>query len=233
MLIYNLNFSCIYSEITPSTTFTHSSHSFDILLDPAYIRIELSLLINGLHCRNSSAMFYDFSRRKERADMKQQWKAIFNCCLIIFVCCLLNGCAFLIKGVVPEPVQIASIPSGATCEVYNKLTREKISTLTTPTTILLEKSRGYFKPSSYQISCILDKQQPQEALIEGSISGWYWGNLAFGGLIGMLLVDPASGAMWTLEPDTVLVNYEDPSKSILNGSSYRITDRGFRTRENR
>jgi hypothetical protein len=35
-------------------------------------------------------------------------------------------------------------------------------------------------------------------------------------LIGYLIVDPACGAMWTLEPDdTVVVDFEDPTKSVL------------------
>jgi hypothetical protein len=28
------------------------------------------------------------------------------------------------------------------------------------------------------------------------MSGWYCGKLLFGGLIGMLAVDPATGAIW-------------------------------------
>lgn len=32
------------------------------------------------------------------------------------------------------------------------------------------------------------------------MNGWYIGNLLFGGIIGLLIVDPATGAMWTLIP---------------------------------
>jgi len=35
-----------------------------------------------------------------------------------------------------------------------------------------------------------------------SISGWYWGNILFGGLIGMLIVDPITGAMYKLPKNT-------------------------------
>ena len=36
-----------------------------------------------------------------------------------------------------------------------------------------------------------------------SVSGWYFGNLVFGGLIGMLIVDPLTGAMYNLEPKKI------------------------------
>lgn len=34
------------------------------------------------------------------------------------------------------------------------------------------------------------------------MDGWYWGNILFGGLIGMLAVDPATGAMYKLPKAT-------------------------------
>lgn len=38
------------------------------------------------------------------------------------------------------------------------------------------------------------------------MDGWYFGNILFGGLIGFLIVDPATGAMYTLKPDTLNVH---------------------------
>jgi len=35
------------------------------------------------------------------------------------------------------------------------------------------------------------------------LNGWYIGNLLFGGLIGLLIVDPLTGAMWTLDPKDI------------------------------
>jgi hypothetical protein len=34
--------------------------------------------------------------------------------------------------------------------------------------------------------------------LEPTIDGWYFGNILFGGLIGMLIVDPLTGAMYCL-----------------------------------
>ncbi len=42
-----------------------------------------------------------------------------------------------------------------------------------------------------------------EVELTPKMSGWYWGNLLFGGLIGMLAVDPATGAMWNIAPEKI------------------------------
>ena len=43
-----------------------------------------------------------------------------------------------------------------------------------------------------------------EVQISARIGGWYaFGNLLFGGLIGYLIVDPITGAMWTLTPTEI------------------------------
>ncbi|MFH1337185.1 MAG: PEGA domain-containing protein, partial [Candidatus Zixiibacteriota bacterium] len=44
--------------------------------------------------------------------------------------------------------------------------------------------------------------QPFEATITRSVSGWVWGNVLFGGLIG-LAVDAISGGLYKLTPDQV------------------------------
>ena len=36
------------------------------------------------------------------------------------------------------------------------------------------------------------------------LNAWYWGNILFGGLIGWLIVDPATGAMWKLKDEFTL-----------------------------
>lgn len=33
------------------------------------------------------------------------------------------------------------------------------------------------------------------------IDGWYFGNILIGGVLGMLIVDPATGAMWKIETE--------------------------------
>ncbi|MCX4027392.1 hypothetical protein H0A36_10465 [Endozoicomonas sp. SM1973] len=42
-------------------------------------------------------------------------------------------------------------------------------------------------------------------MITSTLDGWYFGNLFLGGLIGMLIVDPLTGAMFKLQ-DTAQVD---------------------------
>ncbi len=50
-----------------------------------------------------------------------------------------------------------------------------------------------------------DGYEPRELTLSGTMSGWYIGNILFGGLIGMLVVDPQTGAMYRLEPKSLEV----------------------------
>jgi hypothetical protein len=45
--------------------------------------------------------------------------------------------------------------------------------------------------------------EPAEVQLKPSLSGWYFGNILFGGLIGMVAVDPNTGAMFNLMPNKV------------------------------
>lgn len=44
--------------------------------------------------------------------------------------------------------------------------------------------------------------QPYEATLTRGVSGWVWGNIVFGGLIG-LAVDAIDGGMYNLTPEQV------------------------------
>ena len=81
--------------------------------------------------------------------------------------------------------------------------RERQHSGTTPITVTLKKGRGYFKPEVYTVRFTKDGFQPREIQVRGAVNGWYFGNIIFGGLIGLLAVDPATGAMYTLKPDAV------------------------------
>lgn len=47
---------------------------------------------------------------------------------------------------------------------------------------------------------------PYETHVKSMVDGWYVGNIFFGGLIGILIVDPATGDMYTLSPREVDCN---------------------------
>lgn len=112
----------------------------------------------------------------------------------------LGGCATIFNGQ-HQPVTIKSVPEGATLTVTNSA-GEKIHTGATPATITLKRGAGYFRAESYTLGFAKDGYAPREITITGTMSGWFIGNILFGGLIGMLAVDPVTGGMYVF-PETV------------------------------
>lgn len=114
---------------------------------------------------------------------------------IMLLAVLLTGCASLISGGV-QPVQINSSPPDVTVEIFDKSTGTCVLKSQTPCIASLKSGSGYFKAAEYTIRFSKPGYIPQEDSIKTSISGWYWGNILFGGVIGLFIVDPATGAMW-------------------------------------
>lgn len=107
----------------------------------------------------------------------------------------LSGCASIIDGG-SKPVTIRSTPSGGSLTVVNQKTGKSVHTGTTPATVILDRSNGFFQSASYSATVEKDGKK-QSIIIKSNLNGWYVGNLLFGGLLGLLIIDPATGAMWT------------------------------------
>lgn len=120
---------------------------------------------------------------------------------LVFAVSTLSGCASIVHNGQRE-VSIASEPPGAKVSIYNR-SNELVSTNTTPFVAQLEPKYGYFKGQTYRLVFEKDGFAPSEATLKSEVSGWYFGNLLFGGLIGMLAVDPATGAMFNIVPTKV------------------------------
>jgi len=69
-------------------------------------------------------------------------------------------------------------------------------------TVTLPSKAGYFQSASYQFAFEKDGYYPANSSLSAHLNGWYWGNIIFGGLIGIVIVDPATGAMWKLDDVT-------------------------------
>lgn len=108
----------------------------------------------------------------------------------------LSGCASIFNGS-SHPVAIKSTPEGASYTITNRA-GETIQSGTTPAQITLKSGAGYFKGETYQINFSKPGFAKQTTELNTSVSGWYWGNILLGGLIGMLAVDPVTGAMYKL-----------------------------------
>jgi PEGA domain len=87
-----------------------------------------------------------------------------------------------------QDIGIASSPSGADVWIDN------IQMGQTP---VIEKLT---RKDNHIVKIVLPGFQPFETTVTRSVSGWVWGNLAFGGLIG-LGVDAISGGLYKLSPE--------------------------------
>ncbi len=139
----------------------------------------------------------------------------------------LSGCASIFNGQT-QAVTINSAPDGASFAVTNRA-GEKIHAGTTPVTLTLKRGAGYFKSETYTVLMKKDGFDDKELTITGSMSGWYVGNILFGGLIGMLAVDPVTGAMYVF-PESVSGSLEPRGKSLSstpNGSLTIVSTEGL------
>jgi len=114
----------------------------------------------------------------------------------------LAGCA-TIMGDKTQLLGIKSTPDAALI----KITDEKGSQVfdgKTPTTVTLQKGDGsYFGGKTYQVSITKEGYKPATVTLNSKVNGWYVGNILFGGLIGWLIVDPFTGAMYNLKPENI------------------------------
>lgn len=135
---------------------------------------------------------------------------------------LLAGCASIVSKSM-YPVNINSSPEGAEITITDEA-GNNVYTGQTPTTVTLKTKRGYFKGKNYTVTFKKTGYDSHSAVISRKTDGWYiYGNLLFGGLIGWLIIDPATGAMWKLKEDvsatlttqTASLNTEEQSIKIV------------------
>jgi len=115
--------------------------------------------------------------------------------LVLFAV-LMSGCSSIVSDS-KYNVAISSEPSQAAFILKNKAGLT-VHSGNTPASISLDASSGFFKGETYTL--IINKEGYEEKTVEidSSIDGWYYGNLIFGGILGFLIIDPATGAMFKL-----------------------------------
>lgn len=117
-----------------------------------------------------------------------------NKLIFLITALLLHGCASMLSNSA-YPVLIESNPAGAEFVIKNRNYIE-VTHGQTPATVILESGAGYFKKADYTVQFSKPGFQSQTYRFKSYINGWYWGNVL--NLIGLVLVDPATGAMWSL-----------------------------------
>jgi hypothetical protein len=133
-----------------------------------------------------------------------------------------SGCASIVNGGDRE-ISIATQPPGATASVRKTGgdIMDVVAVAKTPCTVSLDPKKGYFSGQSYTLRLEMPGYKATEVQLTPKMSGWYWGNLLVGGLIGMLAVDPATGAMWNIAPEKI-------NRTLANGQAAMIKNKtGF------
>jgi hypothetical protein len=135
---------------------------------------------------------------------------------------LSGGCASIVHDGV-RTVPVASNPPGAKVSIYDR-SNKLVATNTTPFTATLPTKYAYFQGQHYRLVFDMPGYASSELNLQSSLSGWYFGNLAFGGLIGMVIVDPLTGAMYNLSPNKV---EQTLTPTQANASEARDLPAGF------
>lgn len=126
-------------------------------------------------------------------------KALAGVCFRIAELALLftvTGCATMV-GQSEYQVDFDTEPSGARIVVTDRYGALMYKG-GTPVTLTLNSSVSYFRRAWYEVKASKDGFEPGKGLLTARVDPYYYGNIFFGGLIGMLIVDPASGAMFRL-----------------------------------
>ena len=114
---------------------------------------------------------------------------------------LSSGCASIVHGG-PRTIPMTSTPPGATVTIYDR-DGQQVMKQNTPFTANLKPKYAYFKGQQYRVVFEMPGYRPAEVQIRSTLSGWYFANIVFGGLLGMVAIDPATGAMYNLMPNKV------------------------------
>lgn len=149
--------------------------------------------------------------------MKKVISGFVTCCFLMN----LTACATIV-GDKNQLLGINSNPDKATVSIQDEMGKDVFSG-ETPLTVTLKKGDGYFHGKDYTVKIAKPGYIEQVITVESKANGWYiLGNLLFGGLIGYLIVDPATGAMWNLTPDQIDTTLEENKTSSNDMMNLRI-----------
>jgi hypothetical protein len=132
---------------------------------------------------------------------------------LLGACAALSGCATIVHSG-PRPVSVASTPAGAKVSIYDR-DGNLVQTNTTPFLAQLPTKYRYFQGQTYRLVFEMPGHPATEVKLDSSLSGWYLGNVVFGGLIGLLIVDPMTGAMYNLTPDKIEQPLTDGQTEVI------------------
>ena len=123
--------------------------------------------------------------------------------LVIFLSFVISGCASIMSSGY-QKVDIQSDPSEAAVKITNE-SGKVVFDSHTPASLNLGRGDGFFKGAKYTIEISKQGYKTEQLRLESNLNwGWYLiGNFLIGGLLGWIIIDPATGGMWYLTPDKV------------------------------
>ncbi len=130
--------------------------------------------------------------------------------LILISGAVIYSCCTIMHGTTQD-IAISSYPSEATVTLDGGMVLGK-------TPVITELSRK----KDHIIKIELEGYMPYEIGLTGEVSGWVWGNIIFGGLIG-LAVDAITGGLYVLTPEDVTAELKEIEKT-KDTSDSRIED---------
>ena len=122
---------------------------------------------------------------------------------IIAISITIIGCGTIMHGSTQE-VSISSNPTEADVFIDDKDMGK------TPINLNLDREH---KTQNLRVE--LDGYLPYEMTINRKVSGWAWGNLAFGGLPGVV-VDAISGGLYKLTPEQIEADLKTDNTAFKN-----------------
>ena len=124
--------------------------------------------------------------------------------LILLALVMVSGCASIVVGS-HRDINIKSTPPDAAVSIQERESKQIVHKGQTPLIVPLSTRGGYFKSKQYDVTISKDGYDTKTVNIDSFLSGWYAGNLILWpvAVLGGLLVDPLTGAMWSLTPKNI------------------------------
>lgn len=140
-------------------------------------------------------------------------KNLKNLVLFMTLVIVLSSCASILSKST-YPITLNTSPVSAKVKITNKK-GETVYEGNTPALVKLKASSGFFSGENYTLVFQRDGYETVTRQINSKIDGWYWGNILFGGLVGMIIVDPATGAMYKLDTESIDVGLAKTGETAI------------------
>ena len=136
--------------------------------------------------------------------MIKKWISLTT--LFTLLALLLVGCSTIMNGTTQE-IGFSSNPTGAKVCIDNQVCGK------TPYVFKVSRKDNHI------VRLEMEGYQPYETTLTRRVSGWVWGNIVFGGLIG-LAVDAISGGIYKLTPEQIEGTLQQAQVSSLSDTNF-------------